>query len=160
MIGYEVLLSQFIHDGVSRTWTDGNWIWHSLTNSGTIWLVDARLIPRDLGGISLYYWPILGLGLQQQIVNQCVAGTPELVTKCHQGKKEAKQLPPSEGMCNKELGRYEYVQEFGNFQLLYVHQCCWSGIDFWTRLALVLVLCPRLTFGWYEAWNNVCDIYA
>jgi hypothetical protein len=75
-----------LDDGVFRTWTDSNWIWHSLTNSGTIWLMPDWY--RDLGGISLYYWPILGFaGLQQQIVNQCVG--PRNLSQ----RQEAKQLP-------------------------------------------------------------------
>jgi hypothetical protein len=28
---------ELLDGGVSRTWTDANWIWHSLTNSGTIY---------------------------------------------------------------------------------------------------------------------------
>ncbi len=78
-----------VYYGASRTWTDANWIWHSLTNSGTIWLMPDWY--RDLGGISLYYWPILGLGFQTTNC-QSMCGTPPRTLSQRQ---EAKQLPPA-----------------------------------------------------------------
>lgn len=79
MIGCQVLSFEPLDGGVSRTWTDANWIWHSLTNSGTIY--DWCQIDTEIWvGSDYNYWPILGLGFQQQIVNQCV-GPPDLVTK-------------------------------------------------------------------------------
>jgi hypothetical protein len=164
-----------VYDGVSRTWTDdGNWIWHSLTNSGTIWLM-PDWYQRDLGGIWLYTIDLfLGLGFQQQIVNQCVGGTPELVTKA---RKRLNSSSPSKGMCKKELGRYEHiVEELHNFSPkanphflnpfgqhpfaprletfnFYMYQCLLVWHRLLNTLSLVLVLCPRPIFGWSEAWN-------
>lgn len=109
MIGCQVLSFEPLDGGVSRTWTDANWIWHSLTNSGTIY--DWCQIDTEIWvGSDYNYWPILGFGISTTNC-QSMCGTPR---PCHKGKRLNTSPQQSKGMCNKELGRYEHVQELHN----------------------------------------------
>jgi hypothetical protein len=96
MIGLQRSSAEPVYDGVSRTWTDANWIWHSLTNSGTIWLM-PDWYQRDLGGISLYYWPIFRIGISTTTNCQSMCVGPQNLSQ--RQEEEAKQLLPPAKEC-------------------------------------------------------------
>jgi hypothetical protein len=136
-------MTEFSEHGQTLTGFDILWLIQAL------YMIDARLIPRSGCDLTLLltYFRICRTSTTNC---QSMCGTPELVTKARGWTAS----PLSKG-----FGQHPFAPCFPSLQNFQLFICTTSVVLLvWHRLlntlSLVLVLCPRLIFGWYEAWNT------